>query len=150
MKAAAAAELHEIHDVLKVFGISKRVAHTRLIDNKRFNSLKDFGVMDGETGVMDMVKLLDSMAVANCANLGTVQIKGLQYLVWWIHNCQTHNQMLITDEFGQVTKRAAVTGKHIDTDMAETDAKVVGLDKSKAEEFDAAEDGIHKPLYQKK
>ena len=69
--------------------------------------------MERDTDVLDMAKCLASRAVATCMNLGTVQIKGLEDLVWWTHNSKTHNQPLIAAEFGQVTKREKMTGKRI-------------------------------------
>ena len=51
--------------------------------------------MDGETDVLDMAKCLASRAVATYVDFGTVQIKWIQALVWWIHGRQTHNQQLI-------------------------------------------------------
>ena len=85
-----------------------------MIDNEGFNSLKDFGVMDGDKDVQDMEKRLVSRAVATCMDLGTVKIQGIQDpLVWWIHYFQTHNQPLIAAEFGQVAKRAEMTRKRI-------------------------------------
>ena len=79
--AEAEAALQEIHDVLQVCGISECVACTRLIDNEGFNSREDFGVMDGDTDMLEMAKRLDSRAVATRVNLGMVQIKGLRALV---------------------------------------------------------------------
>ena len=42
-----------------------------------------------------------------------------------------------------------MTGKRIEKERAETDAKVIGLGKFKAEYFEAAEYGFHNQLYQK-
>ena len=64
--AAAAAALHKIRDVLQVYDISKCVARTWLIDNKGFKSLEDFGVMDGETDVLEMEKCLAIRSVTTC------------------------------------------------------------------------------------
>ena len=61
-----------------------------------------------------MPKCLASMVVATHMNLGTVQIKGLQDLVWWIHDIHTHKQPLVSGEFGQVSKRGVITGKQIE------------------------------------
>ena len=98
---------------MQVCGISEHVAHTRLICNKGFKLLEDFVIMDGDTDVLEMAKRLSSRAVVTHMNLGTVQIKRLQALFWWIHDCQTHNQPLIATEFGQVSKKVVVTGKRI-------------------------------------
>ena len=87
--------------------------------------------------------------VATRVKLGTVQIKGLQALVWWIHDHQTYNQPLNLADFGQVEKRAVMKGKRIEKEMADTDAKVTGLGKFKVEDFDVAEDGFNNLIYQK-
>ena len=109
----AAAAIREIHNVLQLCGISKLVACTCLINNKGFNYVKDFGVMDGDTDMLEMENILASRAVTNHVNLRTVQIKGLQVLVWWIQDRHTHNQPLIADEFGQSAKRVVMTGERI-------------------------------------
>lgn len=80
-----------------------------MIDNEGFKSLNDFGVMDGETDVLEMAKHLAGRSVATRVNLRMAQIKGIQALAWWIHDLQTHNQSLIVVEFGQVFKRGVVT-----------------------------------------
>ena len=53
---------------------------------------------------------------------------------------------MIAAEFGQVTKRAAMTGKLIEKEKAETDSKVSGPGKFKLEYFEAAEDNFHNLL----
>ena len=70
-----------------------------------------------------MAERLSIKAVAIQVNLLTVQIKWLQALFWCIHDRQTHNQPLIADEFGQVTKRVAITGKLVENDRAEINTK---------------------------
>ena len=103
--------------------IFELTACTRFIGNQGFKSLEGFGVMDGDTDVLDMAKRLASTAVAICVNLGTVQIKGLQDLVWWIHDRQTHNQPLIAGEFDQGAKRAEMTEKRTEKERAETEKR---------------------------
>ena len=92
---------------------------------------------------------MDSRAITTCVNLGTFQIKGLQDLVWCIHDRQTYNQPLIVAEFGQVAKILVMTGRRIEKKRSETGAKVGGLGKLKAEEFEAVDNGFHNPLSQK-
>ena len=130
---AAASVVQEIHNVLQVCGISELVTHMRLKDNKGFNSFKYFGVINRDTDVLKMSNFLASRNVTTRVNLGAVKIKGLQDLVWWVHDRQTHNQLLITDDFEQDVKRAAMTGKWKNNYRAETDAMVSGLGKFKAE-----------------
>ena len=105
--------------------------------------------MDGVTNVMEISKCLASRDFTTCLNLEKVQIKGIQDLVWWIHDGQTNNQPLIVAEFGQFSKRAVMTRKLIDKERAETDTNARGLGKFKAEDFETTEDGFHKLFYQK-
>ena len=119
--------MQELHNVLRVCGISELINHRCLINNKRFNSLDYFGVMDGETDVLDMAKRLASRAVATRADLGKVQTKGLQALVWWIHNRRTHNYSLIAAAFEMDTKRAVMKGNRINKERAETDTNIFHL-----------------------
>ena len=69
--------------------------------------------MDRDMDMLDMAKCLVSRDVATRANLRTVQIKGIQALVWWIHDLQTHNHPLIANKFVQVFKRPEMTEKRI-------------------------------------
>ena len=56
-----------------------------------FNSLNGFSFMYGNMDVLEMAKSVVSRAVVARMNLETVKIKGLQDLVWLIHDSQTHN-----------------------------------------------------------
>ena len=104
-----------------------------MIDNTAFNSLNDFGIIDRDMYVLVRAKSLASRAITTCVKLGTVQIKGLQDIFWWIHDHQTPNQLLIDTKFGQVARRAAKTGKRMEKERAETDTNVSGIGKFKAD-----------------
>ena len=56
------------------------------IVNEGFNILEDFGVMDGDTDVLEIAKHLDSRDLATHMNLRKFQTKGLQAFVCWIHD----------------------------------------------------------------
>ena len=73
--------LQETHNVMQVCEIYKRIACTQLIDNKGFNSLNNFCVIDGDGNILDIAKCLATRAAATLTNLGMVQIKGFQDLV---------------------------------------------------------------------
>ena len=80
-------------------GISECISCTRLIDNEGFNSLEYFCIMDRDTDVLYMANFLDRRDVATCVKIGTVQIKEIQDLVWWVNDFQTHDHLLIAAEF---------------------------------------------------
>ena len=133
MAEVASAALKEIHNVFQVCGIYELVARTWLIDIEVFNLIEHFGVMDRDTYMLEMANSLASRVVATCMNLVTVQIKGLQDLVWCIHDQQTHKQPLIAAEFVQFIKKEAMVGKQTENERAETDEKMSLLGKLIAE-----------------
>ena len=77
---ATASVVQYIHDVLQVCGIYELIACTCLINNKGFNSLKDFGVMKGFTDVLEIATRMASRSMVTSVKLGMVQIKGRQDL----------------------------------------------------------------------
>ena len=63
-------------------------------------SIADFGVFDSYRDFIDMVKHLSSCTINDGRfNLGTIHIKTLQALVWWINDCQKVGQDLDPDKF---------------------------------------------------
>ena len=77
-------------------------------------SIADFGVFDSDRDVLDMVKRLSSRNInVGRINLGTVHIKKIQALVWWINDRQKSGQDLDPAKFDQATMLAAMQSKRI-------------------------------------
>ena len=146
---AAAAAAAEVDAVLDVCGIGDAVQRLRIVQNEGFGTLADFGLMDGDHDVVDMAKRLAGRPAATRVNLGTVQIKALQALVWWIHDRQTHGQALVGAEWTQAALTAARQSKRIDKEREKTDASVGDLVKFDPDIFETCEDAFKNLLAQK-
>ena len=125
--AAAVAAQAEVHAVLTVCGIISPQDRQRIVMNEGFNTLEDFAVMDGDQDVVDMAKRLAGRPAASRVNLGTVQIKALQALIWWIHDRQTHGQPLVAADWDQAAMTAARVHKRIEKERPTLEATVSGL-----------------------
>ena len=72
-------------------------------------SIADFGVFDSDRDVVDMAKRLSSRTMNDGRiNIGTVHIKKIQALVWWINDRQKFGQDLDPAKFNQATMLAAM------------------------------------------
>ena len=81
--------INELNMVLETCGITDAVTCTNIINREGFQSLVDLGVLEMDTDVSDMAKRLASrMQVEGRVYLGTVVVKRLQMLVWWVGNHQ--------------------------------------------------------------
>jgi hypothetical protein len=84
----------DIHAVLLICGIATEVHCTSIFVNEGFKSLMDFGLLS-KKDVYEMVKRMGSRtAVAGRAYVGTLQVKKLQALCYWVRDQQKHGQAL--------------------------------------------------------
>ena len=84
-----ASNIAGIHTVLAVCGVVDTDNRNLIRTGEGFTSIADFGVFDSNRDVVDMVKSLSSRTMNDSrVNLGTVNIKKVQDLVWWINDRQ--------------------------------------------------------------
>jgi hypothetical protein len=84
----------DIHSVLAICGIVTEAHCTSIIVNKGFMSLADFGLLS-KKDVYEMVKRMGSRtAAAGRVYVGTLQVKKLQALCYWVCDQQKHGQAL--------------------------------------------------------
>ena len=77
----------KVHAVLQVCGIANAAVRNLLIQNEGFDTLEDIAVMEEDRDVSEMAKRAAQRTVADGrVLLGTVQIKRMQGLVWWLHD----------------------------------------------------------------
>jgi hypothetical protein len=58
---------------------------TQIVNNEGFKSLVDFGALDDDKDVLEMVKCLGShMEAAGHVYVGTIQVKKVQALCYWV------------------------------------------------------------------
>ena len=75
-----------IHRVLQVCGITSNTARSTFINIEGLSDIEAFGAMSGDTDVTEMAKRMAarSSAATGRVILGTMQIKRLQALVYWV------------------------------------------------------------------
>jgi hypothetical protein len=79
----------EVHAVLKRCSIIEEAIYMNIINHEGFMQLADLGVLETDTDVMEMAKRMATQAQAEGrVLLGTVIIKQLETLGWWVRDHQ--------------------------------------------------------------
>ena len=95
LAAIVSANIVGIHTVLAVCGVVDPDNRNLIRTGEVLTSIADFGVFDSDRDVVDMVKRLSSRTMNDSrVNLGTVNIKKVQDLVWRINDRQKFGQDL--------------------------------------------------------
>jgi len=78
-----------VHRVLEVCGITNNTARRTFINIEGLSNIEAFGAMSGDSDVTEMAKRMASRSSAATGRviLGTMQIKRLQALVYWVKDC---------------------------------------------------------------
>ena len=91
--AIAAANIARIHTVLAVCGVIDPDNRNLIRTDKGLTSIADFGVFDRDHNAIDMEKRISSRTINDGrVNIGTLHIKKIQALVWWINDRQKFGQ----------------------------------------------------------
>ncbi len=132
----------EVEAVFDVCGIDDDDAE-RIAQNEGFESLGDLGVMEGDKDVLEMAKRLSTRAANNGrVLLGTVQIKRLQALVWWVRDHQRRGLALTAANFTVAVMNTSMTSKNVDKELGHWDASIKDLMKFNPDDFDIYEDAF--------
>ena len=114
-----------------------------IIGNEGFTSVEDLVVLEMNTDVSDMAKCMASCTVADGhVNLGTVQIKRIQALSWWVRDCRKHRQSIVAVDFNAAVMHTLMEHKHIEKERGMTDASIKDLNKFNLDDFDIHEDAL--------
>ena len=104
LAAIATVNISGIHTVLAVCDMVDPDNRNLIRTGEGLTSIADFGVFDINHNVVNMAKRLSSCTINDgCVNLGTVHIKKIQALVWWINDRQKFGQDLDPAKFNQAT-----------------------------------------------
>ena len=104
LTAIVAANIAGIHTVLAVCGVVDPDNRNLICTGDGLTPITEFGVFDSDCDVVDMVKRLSSRTINNgLVNIGTIHIKKIQALVWWINDRQKFGQDLDPTKFNQAT-----------------------------------------------
>eukprot|EP00957_Ditylum_brightwellii_P051058 3870963-Ditylum_brightwellii.AAC.1 len=78
------AGITDVNNVLQQRGIGL-ASQASIITSEGFDSLKSFGLLEGDSDISEMAKRLERRLTTNgCVLLGTMVIKRLQTLVYWV------------------------------------------------------------------
>jgi hypothetical protein len=104
----------DIHAVLMICGIATEAHRMSIIVNEGFTSLGDFGLLS-EKDVYEMVKRMGSRpAAAGRVYVGTLQVKKLQALCYWVHDQQKHGQALDHEDWDNEMVASTIERMRID------------------------------------
>ena len=100
--------IDELHSVLLMCGITNAATRTTIIEQEGFTQLDDLGVLETDAVVSDMAKRMATRTQAEGrVLLGTVVIKRLQTLIWWIRDHQKRGLTLSAANFDVAAMNAA-------------------------------------------
>ena len=137
------ANLDDLHAVFAMCGIPDAATRNLIMNREGFNQLDDLGVLETDMDVTEMAKRMASRTQAEGrVLLGTVIIKRLQTLVWWIRDHQKRGLPLNADEFTAETMASAAEMKTLRREMTDSEPSVKDLGKFDPDDFDAHEDAF--------
>jgi hypothetical protein len=129
----------DIHAVLLICGIATEAHCTSIIVNKGFTSLTDFGLLS-KKDVYEMVMGMGSRtAVAGRIYVGTLQVKKLQALCYWVRDQQKHGQALDHEDWDNEMMASTIERMRIDKERDTGAISVSDLGKFDPEEFETGE-----------
>jgi uncharacterized membrane protein YgcG len=135
--------IQELHDVFLTCGINDMATRTTIIAQEGFTQLDDLGVLETDTDVSEMAKRMATRTQAEGrVLLGTVIIKRLQTLVWWIRDHQKRGLALVAADFDADAMSAASEMKTLMRERSDKEPSVTDLGKFDPDDFDAHEDAF--------
>jgi hypothetical protein len=133
----------DLHTVLETCGITNEDTRNTIINQEGFDGLADLGVLETDADVTEMAKRMATRAQAEGrVLLGTVVIKRLQTLVWWVRDRQKRGLNLDGDDFNVDAMNKAAEMKALRRDRAEKEPSVSDLGKFDPDDFDSFEDAF--------
>ena len=149
LAAIVAANVSGIRTVLAVCGVIDPDHLNLICTGEGLTSIADFGVFYSDCDVVDMAKRVSSRTINyGCVNLGTVHIKKIQALVWWINDRQKFGQDFDPAKFNQATMLASMQSKRIKKDQPSRDVATITLEKFNPYDFETHEDSFMNMLSQ--
>ena len=129
--------IEELNAVFAMCGINDAGMRANIIAREGFTQLEDLGVLETDTDITEMAKRMASrMQAKGRVLLGTVVIKRLQTLVWWIRDHQKRGLPLVAAEFNAKTMNQASEMKALKQELSEKDPSVTDLGKFDPDGFD--------------
>jgi hypothetical protein len=128
----------ELHMVLEMCGVADVATRNNIINREGFTTIEDLGVLENDTDVLDMAKRMASRTQAEGrVLLGTVIVKRLQTLVWWVRDHQKRGLAINAADFTAQVMNQAAEMKSLKREMVDKEPSVSDLGKFDPDDFDA-------------
>jgi hypothetical protein len=135
--------IKELNTVFMTCSINDARMRANIIAREGFTQLEDLGVLETDTDVTEMAKRMASRTQAEGrVSLGTVVIKCLQMLVWWVRDHQKRDLPLVAAEFNAAMMNQASEMKALRRELSNKAPSVSDLGKFDPDDFDAHEDAF--------
>lgn len=139
-----AQEVQDLRTVLAACGLTQPQCDV-LVNQEGFTSIASMGVLGGDGDVLEMAKRLAGRTqVDGRVILGTVQIKNLQALVYWVKDKLKRGQPLNAADWDAQAIITTMTSKDVEKEAKDNyqAPSVQDLGKFKPEDFETFEEGI--------
>ena len=139
----------QLNLVFEVCGIIDAAMRTNIINQEGFATIEDLGVLETDTDVLDMAKRMAlRMQAEGRVLLGTVVVKRLQMLVWWVQDHQKCGLEVEAADWTADVMQKAAQMKSLKWDLADKELSVSDLGKFDPDDFDSFEDAFLNLLVQ--
>ena len=133
----------QLHLVFEVCGIVDGATRNNIINREGFTTIGDLGVLETDSDVSDMAKRMASRTLAEGrVLLGTIVVKRLQTLVWWVRDHQKRGLYVDAADWTADIMQEAAQMKSLKCNMADKEPSVSDLGKFDPDDFDSFEDAF--------
>jgi 3-methyladenine DNA glycosylase Tag len=120
--------IEELNAVLMTCGINDAGMHANIIAREGFTQLEDLRVLETDTDITEMAKRMASrMQAKGRVLLGTVIIKRLQTLIWWVRDHQKRGLALEAANFNVAIMNEAAEMKNLRRELSDKEPSTSDL-----------------------
>jgi hypothetical protein len=124
--AAGAPPVNPVHDVLTVCGVGTQSARDTFIDVEGLDTLDAFATLNGDSDVTEMAKRMASRTAAvGRVILGTMQIKRIQALVYWVKDHHKRDLDVTADMWTPAVMMATLQRKEAELNFEKVDVDLI-------------------------
>ena len=116
-----------VHEILTICGITTAANRETFINIEGLDSVEAFASMNGDSDVTEMAKRMASRpnAAAGRVILGTMQIKRLQALVYWVKDHDKRGLQAVPEMWTREVMMAAMARKESDHNLDKVDIDII-------------------------
>lgn len=127
MSLTDAPEVAGVHNVLTLCGVSSAVARQTFIKVEGLDTIDSFATLNGDNDVTEMAKRMASRSSVATGRviLGTMQIKKIQALVFWVKDHHKRNLIVNPDEWTTEEMTNTMQRKEAEHNFANIDVDLI-------------------------